>query len=72
MPCKPSKETGVKVIICSPDNRLEEMVFECPDLTWHQVLCELDRLNRAGKVRLTMKTSDRYALSRTAACDSLV
>ncbi len=35
----------MKVIIRSPGSQLEEVVLECPDLTWNQVFCELDRLS---------------------------
>lgn len=62
----------MKVIIRSPHNQLEEVVLECPDLTWNQLFCELDRLNRAGQIRLTMKSPGRYAVSCSTACDSLV
>jgi len=47
----------MQVIIRSPSSQLEEVVLECPGLTWNQVFCELDRLNRAGHVQLTMKGS---------------
>jgi hypothetical protein len=40
----------MEVIIRSPGSQLEEVVFECPDLTWNQVFCELDRMSRAGQV----------------------
>lgn len=60
----------MKVIIRSPDNQLEEVVLECPGLTWNQVFCELDRLSRAGQVQLTMKGPALYAVSGTTACNS--
>jgi hypothetical protein len=44
-------------------HKLEEVVLECPGLTWNQVFCELDPLNRAGRVRLTMKGPGIYAVS---------
>jgi hypothetical protein len=59
----------MKVILRSPDNQLAEVVFECPDLTWNQVFCELDRLNRAGQARLTMKGPGIYTVSRPTACN---
>ncbi len=55
----------MEVIIRSPGGQLEEVVIECPDLTWNQVFCELDRMNRAGQVRLTTKGPGLYALSNT-------
>ncbi|BFU88897.1 MAG: hypothetical protein AB7F94_12610 [Nitrospira sp.] len=57
----------MKVIIRSPGGQLEEVVLECPDLTWNQVFCELDRMSRAGQVQLTMKGPGLYALSSTTA-----
>lgn len=59
----------MNVIIRSLD-KLEEVVLECPDLTWSQVFCELDRLSRAGQVHLTMKGPGIYAVSRSTACNS--
>ena len=60
----------MKVIIRSPDSQLEEVVLECPGLTWNQVFCELDRMNRTGQVRLTMKGPGLYAISSHAAGNS--
>lgn len=60
----------MKVILCSSGGRLEEVVLECPNLTWNQVFCELDRLNRTGQVQLTMKGSGFYVVSSAAVCNS--
>jgi hypothetical protein len=60
----------MEVIIHSPGSQLEEVVFECPDLTWHQVFCELDRLSRAGQVQLTTNGPGLYAVSSPAASNS--
>jgi len=38
----------MQIIIRSPGGLLEEVVLECPGLTWNQVFCELDRMSRAG------------------------
>ena len=57
----------MKVIIRPPESQLEEVVLECPDLTWNQVFCELDRLSRAGQVQLTMKGPSLYTVSSPAA-----
>jgi hypothetical protein len=51
------------VIIRSPGCLLEELVLECPGLTWNQVFCELDRMSRTGEVRLTAKGSGVYAVT---------
>lgn len=62
----------MEVIIRAPGSQLEEVVVECPDLTWNQVFCELDRMRRGGQVRLTMKGPGLYALSGTTACNSSI
>lgn len=60
----------MEVIIPSPGSQLEEVVFECLDLTWSQVFCELDRLSRAGQVQPTTKGPGLYAVSSPAASNS--
>ena len=62
----------MKVIIRSSSGQLEEVVLECPDLTWNQVFCELDRLSRVGQVRLTMKGLGLYAVSSPSACNTSI
>lgn len=58
----------MEVILRSPGSQLEEVVLECPDLTWNQVFCELDRLSRAGQVRGTARSPGCYAVSTPTAC----
>jgi hypothetical protein len=53
------------VIIRKPGCILEELVFECPGLTWNQIFCELDRMSRTGQIRLTAKGLGVYALTST-------
>lgn len=62
----------MKVIIRSSSGQLEEVVLECPDLTWNQVFCELDRLSRVGQVRLMMKGLGLYAVSSPSACNTSI
>jgi hypothetical protein len=57
------------VIIRSPDGLLEEGVLECLGFTSNQVFCELDRMSRAGHVRLTAKEPGLYAMTSTTACE---
>jgi hypothetical protein len=59
----------MQVIIRSRGRLLEEVVLECPGLTWNQVFCELDRINRAGRVRLTPKGPGLYGVTHTTACE---
>ena len=62
-------ENTIEVIIRSPSSQLEEVVFECPDLTQNQVFCELSRLSRGGYVRLTMKGSGLHAMPNLPSCN---
>ena len=57
----------MEVIIRSPGSLLEEIVLACPDLTWNQVFCELDRMSRDGQVRLTAKGPGLYEATTTTA-----
>lgn len=68
----PPREQIMEVIIRSPGCLLEEVVLECPGLTWNQVFCELDRMSRAGQVRLTAKGPGLYAVTKTTACGTSV
>ena len=42
----------LKLLQKYPECELEELVFSCPELTWHETLQELIRLNRTGQVEL--------------------
>ncbi len=42
----------MEVIIRSPGGQLEEVVFECPDLTWNQMFLDVDWLSREGHIWL--------------------
>jgi hypothetical protein len=63
-------EALMQVIIRSPGCSLEEVMLECPDLTWNQVFCEIDRMSRTGQVRLMAKGPGLYTVSRATSCDS--
>jgi hypothetical protein len=60
-----ASEQIIQVISRSPGSLLEEIVLECPDLTWNQVFCELDRMSRSGQVRLTAKGPGLYVVTST-------
>ncbi len=62
-------ENIMEVILRSPGSQLEEVVLECPYLTWNQVFCELNRLSRGGQVRLTMKGPRLYAAPNPTSCN---
>ncbi len=52
----------LKAVHLSPGCFIEELVLACPDLTWNQVFLEVDRLSRAGLVRLTLKGPGLYSV----------
>lgn len=62
----------MEVIIRSSGGQLEEVVLECPGLTWNQVFCELDRQSRVGQVQPTAKGPGIYAMSNLAASNSSI
>jgi len=59
---------ALQVIIRSPGGQLKEVVLESPGLTWNEVYCELDRMSRAGQVRVTPRSPGCYAVSNPTAC----
>ncbi len=44
---------------------LEDLVRECPGLTWNQIFLELDRLSRTGEIRLRLRGGGHYVASAT-------
>lgn len=64
------KEKIMEVIIRSPGSSLDEITLECPDLTWNQVFCEIDRMSRTGQVRLTAKSRGLYGVSPAVSCNA--
>jgi hypothetical protein len=58
----------MEVIIRSRGSLFEEIVLECPGLTWNQVFCELDRMRRTGEVRLSAKSPGVYAVTSATMC----
>lgn len=42
---------------------LDELVTVCPTLTWNQIFLEVDRLSRAGHLRLALVGPGRYLLA---------
>lgn len=39
---------------------LEEIIRDCPELTWNQVFLAIDRLSREGKVTLNLRQPGHY------------
>jgi len=52
----------LEVIVRSPGSTLEDLVLECPDLTWNQVFITIDRLSREGALTLTPRGRGVYTL----------
>jgi hypothetical protein len=50
----------LEVIVRSPGTAMDDIVLECPDLTWNQVFIAVDRLSREGALRLTLKGRGQY------------
>jgi Protein of unknown function (DUF2934) len=53
----------MEVIIRSPGCLLEEVVLECPGLTWNQVFTEIERMSRTGLVQLQAKGLGLYTVT---------
>jgi hypothetical protein len=52
----------MEVVIRSPGCNIDEVMKECPDLTWNQVFLEVDRLSRDGYVALKLEQRGRYSV----------
>lgn len=46
----------------SPGCDLEDIIHECPELTWNQVFFEIDRLSREGDVILSLAEPGHYSV----------
>ena len=53
---------ALEVIIRSPGAMVEDVVFQCPDLTWNQIFLTIDRLSREGALTVTPKGQGFYAI----------
>ena len=52
----------MNVVLRSQGCDLEEIVHDCPGLTWNQVFLEVDRLSREGDVVLNLQQLGRYSV----------
>jgi hypothetical protein len=52
----------MEVIVPTPGTALDDIVLECPDLSWNQVFLEMDRLTRCRSVRLMPKGQGPYTM----------
>jgi hypothetical protein len=42
---------------------LDDLIRQCPDLTWNQIFIEVDRLSRTGEVRLRPRDGCQYVVT---------
>ena len=60
-PCTSSQQ-ALELIIRSPGAMADDVVFQCPDLTWNQIFLAIDRLSREGTLTLTPKGGGHYSV----------
>lgn len=53
----------VEGITHHPGCGLDDLVTFCPELTWNQIFLEVDRLSRAGRLRVMLTGRGRYRLA---------
>lgn len=52
----------LEVLVRSPGSGLDDIVLECPDLTWNQVFVTIDKLSRDGMIKMSPKRLGQYAM----------
>ena len=52
----------LEVIVRSPGTALDDIAFNCPNLTWKQIFITINRLSRKGMVKMSAKGFGHYAL----------
>lgn len=63
----PSEHQVIEVIMRSPGTALDDIVLECPNLTWNHVFVTIDKLSREEMIRMSPKRVGQYAMHiRTA------
>ncbi len=50
------------VIVRSPGATLDDVMLQCPDLTWNQIFLAIDRLSRNGEMQVIAKSPGVYTL----------
>ena len=61
-PYSTADHSVLEIIIRSPGTAFDEVVLQCPNLTWNQVFTAIDRLNREGVVTLNPKGGRHYSV----------
>jgi hypothetical protein len=52
----------LEVIVRSPGTALDDIVLECPNLTWNQIFVTIDKLSREGIIKMSPKGFGQYVL----------
>lgn len=50
----------LSMLVDQPGLLMEQLLERCPDSTWSQVFCEVDRMSRTGEIRLTISAPGEY------------
>lgn len=50
----------VEVIIRIPGTTVQDVVFQCPDLVWHEIFLTIDRVRQGGILAPAPKGQGRY------------
>ena len=58
-----TRQAVLDIVCRSQGCNLEEIVRECPGLTWNQIFLEIDRLSREGNVILNVLEPGHYHVS---------
>lgn len=52
----------MEIIVHQPGTTLDDIVLECPDLTWNQVFITIDRMSRERTLKLMPKGRGVYTV----------
>lgn len=53
----------LEMIVRSPGTVIDDIVLECPDLTWNQVFVVFDRLSRERVLTMSLEGRGQYAIT---------
>ena len=53
----------LEIIVRAPGTVLDDIVLECPELSWNQVFMVIDRLSREGVLTMSPKGRGHYAIT---------
>ena len=67
----------LEVMRCAPECKLDDLVRDCWDFSWQEVLLEVNHLSREGQLQLTLISARAFNVrliereSPVKACESL-